>query len=201
MINFIEDTLRKSYPNSRSITDFLLSEMVELCQSKGIDEDGFFLALKRYRQKDDRYNFVPSAREIGKYAVVEHKQQPKTMWNLFINTVVNNGWDVAVHTALTGKLGGNTAQCEAMKQLLIHSGIEENTVPYFGFPDWLQMFCTILHEHNDPAAAYSYAEHNAPKDVQPFYQKKHELLCKMSTENQRKYFPYFCRRHGQKDMR
>lgn len=185
----IQQALLEYYPNSRQITSIVVREIAEMCDKHGAEEDGFYRAIKAYREHDERYNFLPTARDLVKYIEKRTVTNPGKLWHIFINTVINNGWDVAVHTALLGKLGGSGKQCEAMKQLLIHSGIEENTVPYFGFPDWLQVFCRILHVDKDPSAAYSYAMYNAPQIVRSYYQQKHELLSRMSIEKQRLYFP------------
>ncbi len=189
METVIRNCLVEYYPNSRGITNVLIREIADMCEENQVDEAGFYEAVKAYRKKDEKYNFVPSARDLEKHIEKRIVVNAKRLESMFINTVINDGWGVAVYTAMQSKLGGSLKQCEAMTQWLLANRIDLATEPYFGFPDWLQTFCRILHLDKDPAAAYSYAGMSAPSGVREFYRKRRELLASMSLEHQRKYFP------------
>jgi len=188
----IERKLCEKYPDSRRIRSGFISEILETFEHSDWTAEQFDAALLSYRERDANYQYPPDFRQLQGYvpqAVSQRSgQRDERLAHLFFNMVVNDGWAEAVRCGLSGELGGDRKQCQALREWMASQGYRAEAAEYFGCDDWFKRFCVLLHHERDPAAAYEFAGANAPEPVRRFYQSRYEIFKRMPLEQAQRYF-------------
>jgi len=180
------ELLRGYYPGSQKVNRFIVEEHVRAFE--GMEEDDYEMMIQRYREHDEKGNFVPSAKDLKPYRQVSRESR---MSHLFFKAVLDFGWSEALRRGLSYGLGQGSDVNSRMVKYLEGCGYSESTKPYWGMLEWHGQFVDLVHA-GEIVEAYQFA-HHATEDY--WYKDKAEFFESVGSERARKYFVY----HRDKD--